>query len=89
MEKNPKYLLFSSFEEYASPAFYKAWVSGKPQDHQQYKQKEDIYFSIRHRAQLLHFCLQHTVCSFFFVSFLFPKAPGFFYALKKGRKKIL
>lgn len=41
-KKNPKNLLFSSWEELGSPAFYKAWVSGKPQEHQQYKQEEDI-----------------------------------------------
>lgn len=36
-EKTPKNLLFSSWEEHGGPAFYKAWVSGKPQENQQNK----------------------------------------------------
>lgn len=42
MGKKQKNLLFSSWEEPGGPAFYKAWVSGKPQDHQQYKQDKNI-----------------------------------------------
>lgn len=36
-EKNSKNLLFSFWEEPGGPAFYKAWVSGKPQENQQNK----------------------------------------------------
>jgi len=31
VKKNSKNLLSSSWEEAGGPAFYKAWVSGKPQ----------------------------------------------------------
>lgn len=48
--KKPQNLLFSFWEEPASPAFYKAGVSGKPQENQQSKHYEDIEFSIRDRA---------------------------------------
>lgn len=78
-------LLFSFWKDPASPAFYKAWVSGKPQDNQQGKHYEDIEFSIRDRAQFLHFCFQHVVCSFFFSSSHCPTSPAFFKALRKGK----
>lgn len=49
-KKKPQNLLFSFWEEPASPAFHKAWVSGEPQENQQSKHHEDIEFSIRDRA---------------------------------------
>lgn len=49
-------------EEHRCPAFYEARVPGKPQDHQQDKDREHCCLSKRHAPQLIELILHHFVC---------------------------